>query len=205
MANRILEKPLPEIPKKVPSSDYLKYYRVIKYYIGVRYNISEHDIDLLLFLYSEKYFTKKEVVLFQKIMPWESQRFSRLITEGWIDAFRPGSQGRTAIYQISMKGTIMLRTMYQYIEGREVPEDYKINPLFRQRITFTDSVYREMIMVMNRGLKNTQRKNTKRVKKPKLIGPKRNVKLMQPHQVPIEKKPKKGQTTTTMSRSETIV
>ena len=42
-----------------PSTDYLKYWRVVRYYIRAKYKISTADLDILLFLYSEEYLKKK--------------------------------------------------------------------------------------------------------------------------------------------------
>ena len=47
-------------------TDYLKYWRVIRYYVKAKYNISTGELDMLLFLYSEDYFSKdkfKELLL----------------------------------------------------------------------------------------------------------------------------------------------
>lgn len=41
--------------KPNPSSDYLKYWKVIRYFIKAKYKISTGELDMLLFLYSEKY------------------------------------------------------------------------------------------------------------------------------------------------------
>ena len=39
-------------------TDYLKYWRVIRYYVKAKYSISTGELDMLLFLYSEDYFSK---------------------------------------------------------------------------------------------------------------------------------------------------
>ena len=41
-----------------PDHDYLKYWRVVKYFAKRKYQVSSADLDMLLFLYSEKYFNK---------------------------------------------------------------------------------------------------------------------------------------------------
>ncbi len=38
--------------------DYLKYWRVIRYFIKAKYNLTQADLDILFFLYSESYFSK---------------------------------------------------------------------------------------------------------------------------------------------------
>lgn len=48
-------------------SNYLKYWKLIKRYVKLRYNLTEPKLDMLLFLYSESYFTLKKIKEFNKI------------------------------------------------------------------------------------------------------------------------------------------
>ena len=49
-----------------PDHDYLKYWRVVKYFAKRKYQVSSADLDMLLFLYSEKYFNK---TTFHRVVP----------------------------------------------------------------------------------------------------------------------------------------
>ena len=40
-------------------SNYLKHWRTVKFYIKAKYELSEAELELILFLYSEGYFTKE--------------------------------------------------------------------------------------------------------------------------------------------------
>ena len=40
-------------------SDYLKYWRVIRYFVKAKYGLSTVELDMLLFLYSEDIFSRK--------------------------------------------------------------------------------------------------------------------------------------------------
>ena len=51
-------------------SDYLKYWRVIRQYVKVRYGLNQADLDMLLFLYSEKYFGKDKFQEFNELLSW---------------------------------------------------------------------------------------------------------------------------------------
>ena len=44
--------------RKQPTNDYLKYWRVIKYWAKRKYNISTEDLEMMLFIYSEHLFNK---------------------------------------------------------------------------------------------------------------------------------------------------
>ena len=50
-------------------NDYLKYWRVIKYFTQVKYKLKADDLDMLLFLYSEKYFGKQKFNEFNELLP----------------------------------------------------------------------------------------------------------------------------------------
>ena len=45
---------------KSTPSDYLKFWRVIRYYVKAKHQISQADLDIILFLYSEGYFGKEK-------------------------------------------------------------------------------------------------------------------------------------------------
>ena len=54
--------------------DYLKYWRVVRYFIKAKYNLSQADLDIILFLYSEKYFSKDDFVKLELIKTIEDLR-----------------------------------------------------------------------------------------------------------------------------------
>ena len=41
---------------KSNQEDYLKYWRVIRQFTKIKYGLTQSDLDMLFFLYSEKYF-----------------------------------------------------------------------------------------------------------------------------------------------------
>ena len=56
---------------KSNTDDYLKYWRVIRQFVKVKYNLSQSDLDILLFLYSEKYFDRGKFDEFDNILGWD--------------------------------------------------------------------------------------------------------------------------------------
>ena len=69
-------------------SDYLKYWRVIRQWVKIRYQLSQGDLDMLLFLYTEDYFGKERYLEFVQLISWDQHRFNRLRSEGWIEIFK---------------------------------------------------------------------------------------------------------------------
>ena len=136
--------------RKMPSNNYLKYWRVVRYFILAKYKISTSDLDVLLFLYSEKYFSKDKFNEFDELISWDVKRFDQLKARGWITVFRKRSGNKKALYEISYKGRRMLITMYKKLSGEEIPESPSVNPLFLKNVSYTDKVYRNMIISMNK-------------------------------------------------------
>ena len=87
----------------IQGSDYLKYWRVIRYFIKAKYGLSQADLDMLLFLYSEDYFSKDKFGEFDELLSWDVNRFDSLLRDGWIEVFRKGTRNRKGIYQLSYK------------------------------------------------------------------------------------------------------
>jgi hypothetical protein len=135
---------------KSNSHDYLKYWRVIRQYTKVRYGLSQADLDVLLFLYSEGYFGKDKFKEFSQLISWEVKRFDRLLRDGWIENFRAGRRGAVkGLYTLTFKSKKMIAGIYNKLSGEEIPETICNNPMFKKNVRFTDKVYRNMIRAMN--------------------------------------------------------
>ena len=74
--------------RKQPSHDYLKYWKVIKYWAKRKYSITTGELELMLFLYSEHLFNKTKFEEFNELMSWNNNRFYELIKKGWIHKWR---------------------------------------------------------------------------------------------------------------------
>jgi len=143
--------------KKAPPYDYLKYYRVIKYYYCIRYKLTFNDLDMLLFLYSERYFTRAKFDEFDNLLPWEKHRFPNLVKNGWVDVFRIAKVGERYLYGISIKGRRMIKDMYNKLNGDEITVNNTVNPMFAKNVRYTDKVYRKMILQMNAEIKEKKK------------------------------------------------
>ena len=71
-----------------PPNDYLKYWRVIRRWVKSNYGLGTVELEMLLFLYSESYFTKDTFDEYNQLMSWNKKRFSDLLRDGWIHVFR---------------------------------------------------------------------------------------------------------------------
>jgi hypothetical protein len=128
--------------------DYLKYWRVVSYYIKAKYNLKQAELDLLLFLYSEKYFSRDRFDQYNKLLSWDKRRFEKLQSDKWIEVFRKRAGRHRAIYQLSLKATRLVEYIYQILNGEEIGTHRTNNPLFKRNVSTLDRFYRDMIIDM---------------------------------------------------------
>lgn len=140
---------------KSPKNDYLKYWRVVRRFIRAKYQLEQSDLDMLLFLYSEKYFHKGKFKEFNDLLHWDNQRFSRLVKQGWIEPFN-NTMGRKTMYKITNKTQTVIRSIYNKLNGEEIPTTPKANKLFAKDARCKDRLYKEMILKMNKSIQQQQ-------------------------------------------------
>lgn len=139
-------------------SDYLKYWRTVRQYIKVKHGVGQMDLELMLFLYTEPYFTKDKFDEFNNLLSWDKQRFERLREQGWIEGTKTFRTERRTKYNLSYKAKRMVTEIYQILDGKEIPISEGRNPMFARNVRYTDKVYRNFIM-------NLRAKSTKQPKK----------------------------------------
>jgi len=132
-----------------PGYDYMKYWRVIRYWAKAKDKIGTPYIDMLFFLYSEQIFKKPKFKELEECMSWDESRIHRLVKEGWIHIWRKRGVGEATLYELSYKGKRLVTSMYQKLNGEEIGESPSMNPLFRHDASYMDKVYRNMIVEMN--------------------------------------------------------
>lgn len=142
--------------KKYPE-DYLKYWRVIRQYVKSKHGLTQGDLDVLLFLYSEPYFDKDRFQEFNNLLSWDRNRFDKLLRDGWIENFRKYHGSQRGIYNLSDKGKNVVRDIYKKLNGEEIPTSLSYNPMFLKNVKYTDKVYRNMILEMNKTIKQQRR------------------------------------------------
>lgn len=142
-------------------SDYLKYWRVVRQFIKYKHGLSQSDLDILLFLKSEEYFSKDKFKEFDDLISWERNRFERLRQDGWIEVFRKRMGKRKALYQLSQKSKRVTTSIYKYLNGKEIPISNDGNPMFLRNVSYTDKVYRNFIIKMNAFIKQQRHQTQK--------------------------------------------
>lgn len=133
--------------------DYLKYWRVIRYFVKRQYNLTTAELEMLLFLNSEDIFSRDKFEEFEQLMPWNDDRFFKLKKQGWIELFRPKTSRRKPLYQLSYKTNRLISSVYKKLNGQEIPVTSKRNKMFAKNVKYTDKVYRRMIKDMNKSIR----------------------------------------------------
>mgnify|MGYP002623498594 FL=1 len=129
--------------------NYLKYWRVVRYFINAKYGITQPDLEMLIFLYDEPYFTKAKFKEFDKVFSWDKDRFDRLIKNGWVEKVSVESKSRLGVYNLTFKAKRIIDYVYSLLEGKEFPTTADNNPVFKRDCSFTDKMYKQVMMQIN--------------------------------------------------------
>ena len=142
-------------------SDYLQYWRVIRYFIKAKYGITTADLDMILFLNSEIYFGKDKFQEFNNLLSWDEGRFKRLLRDGWIEVFRKREGVHKTLYSLSYKTKRVVDSIYKKLNGEEIPTSQTSNPMFAKNVSYSDKIYRNMIIEMNKFIKQQRHHSEK--------------------------------------------
>jgi len=133
--------------------DYLKYFKVVRTYFRYKYDLSLAELDMMLFLFSEKRFNKRKFEEYRIVIGWHHQMLKNLIKKGYVEEFRKGGGKYETLYQMSFKGKSVIRNFYNTLEGKEIPTSVEANPIFQERKPKAVERYRLAIIVMNREIR----------------------------------------------------
>mgnify|MGYP003131540865 FL=1 len=133
----------------MPTPNYLKYWRVIRYWAKAKYGLTTPDLDMLFFLHSEEYFNKTKFKEFEEVMSWDVNRFNSLLRDGWIHVWRKRRGKHATLYELTYKAKMAISTIYKKLNGDEIGEHPSVNPLFKVNVSYMDKVYRRKIIEMN--------------------------------------------------------
>ena len=129
--------------------NYLKYWRIVRYFINAKYGITQPDLEMLIFLYDEPYFTKAKFKEFNKVFSWDKDRFERLRRNGWIEKVSVQSKSRLGVYNLTYQAKRIVAYAYALLHGKEFPEGPDKNPVFKRNCSFNDKMYKKVMMEIN--------------------------------------------------------
>lgn len=144
-------------PRKTPvykprekEFNFLKNWRVVRYYIQKRYSLTLSELEMLLFLYDEKLFDKATFFSFANCMSWDRNRFSDMKKRELISVWREGKIAKhRELYQLSQKAKLICSHTYKKLVGQELISEDPYRNNIMKGTTYADKVYRNLIKKMN--------------------------------------------------------
>ena len=130
----------------------LKHYRIIRKWACKNNNLTDADLELLIYLDSVGVFNIKDFKIGTYSYSWETRRWSRLVDSGWIVIWR--KRNRTTqkhnMYQVSFKCKQLIHRIYRIMLGEEdLPISKRRNKLINGK-SYTDKVLTKAIYNVNK-------------------------------------------------------
>jgi hypothetical protein len=99
--------------------NYLKYWKIAKYWAKHVHRLSEEDLETLLFIYKEPPFTKSTFGLYDNMNILKSAKLPRFLKKGLIYQYRKRTPRNGALYEISTVGSRICSDVYSILEGKK--------------------------------------------------------------------------------------
>ena len=133
-------------------NNYLKYWRVVRRWVYIKHGIGFADLEMLLFLASEGYFSRDDFDEFNELFTWKKGRFEDLRKRGHIVKWRNQTRNQKALYAISRSTAGIIKAVYKKLDGSEIISENH-NRMFKADPTYMDKVYRNYIKKLNQELR----------------------------------------------------
>jgi len=147
------QKPILKGPNR--QYNFMKHWRTIRYFYKKKYDLSESELEVLLYLYDEPRFSREDFYLASNTMHWDPNRFYVMRDRGFIVVWREKNEvaNRKALYELSTKAKSICNSLYKKLLGEEsISENVYNNPIMKGE-SYTDRVYRMAIRKMNESKK----------------------------------------------------
>jgi len=148
-----------------PKVDYLKYYRVVRYWVKYKYGLNESQFEMIQYLYTKKLFTRHQFRLYANIFSWNSVLFAEMKKAGWIVIWSANKLDKQLIYTLSPAARRMMVSVYSKLAGEEdFSLDEKKNPAFN-RSRYSHKVMALAMVAINKENKERRDREKKKVNK----------------------------------------
>jgi hypothetical protein len=129
----------------------LKHYRIIRKWACRNNDLTDAEIELLIYLDSIDMFTIDDFKMGSYSYSWNNRRWNKLIQDDWIVVWR--KRNRTTqkynIYKVSFKGKQLIKRIYRIMLGEEdIPTSEKRNSIMKGK-TYMDKVLQTSIHNVN--------------------------------------------------------
>ncbi len=130
----------------------LKHYRIIRKWASKNNDLTDADLELLIYLDCVDLFTIKDFKMGSYSYSWENRRWNRLIQGDWVVVWR--NRNRTTqkynIYKVSFKGKQLIQRIYRIMLGEDdIPTSERRNSIMKGN-TYMDKVLQTSIHNVNK-------------------------------------------------------
>ena len=138
--------------RNIKDMNLLKHYRIIRKWACKNNDLSDADLELLIYFDCMGHFTKQDFKIGTYSYSWDNRRWNRLLKQGWIIVWR--NRNRTTqkynIYEVSFKCKQLISRMYRIMLGDDdIPTSERRNKLIAGS-SYTDKVLTEAIYNVNK-------------------------------------------------------
>ncbi len=138
--------------RDIKDMNLLKHYRIIRKWACKNNDLSDADLELLIYFDCMGHFTKQDFKIGTYSYSWDNRRWNRLLKQGWIIVWR--NRNRTTqkynIYEVSFKCKQLISRMYRIMLGDDdIPTSERRNKLIAGS-SYTDKVLTEAIYNVNK-------------------------------------------------------
>lgn len=137
--------------------NFLKYWRIVRYWARRKYGLTDSELELLLYLYDIDLFSRKDFQKFEGVLEWDKKRLADFIEKGYIGVWRDhvGYSKQAKMYELTVKAKRICSSIYKKLTQEEhIPETGRNNPIFRGQ-AYADIMYRKLIKKMNSERENS--------------------------------------------------
>jgi hypothetical protein len=130
----------------------LKHYRIIRKWACKNNDLTDSDLELLIYLDCIDLFTIKDFKMGTYSYSWNNRRWNKLIQDDWIIVWR--SRNRTTqkynIYKVSFKGKQLIQRIYRIMIGEDdIPTSDRRNSIMKGK-SYIDKVLQTSIYNVNK-------------------------------------------------------
>ncbi len=138
--------------RDIKDMNLLKHYRIIRKWACKNNDLSDAELELLIYFDCMGHFTKHGFKIGTCSYSWDNRRWNGLVKQGWIIVWR--NRNRTTqkynIYEVSFKCKQLISRMYRIMLGDDdIPTSQRRNKLIAGN-SYTDKVLTEAIYNVNK-------------------------------------------------------
>jgi hypothetical protein len=130
----------------------LKHYRIIRQWACRNNDLTDSDLELLIYFDCMDLFTKQDYKIGTYAYSWDNKRWNKLLKEGWITVWRQRNHTtqKYHIYKVSFKCKQLISRMYRIMLGEEdIPTNHRKNVIMKGK-TYMHKVMQVAIENVNK-------------------------------------------------------